>query len=52
MTPVLIGKDLLLEGSKPKTEDKQVATVHIYIYVYFSLGSSTLALFLFAIKAW
>ena len=32
MTPVLIGKDLVLEGSNPKIEDKQVPGIDIYIY--------------------
>ena len=32
MTPVLIGKDLVLEGSNPKIEDKQVPGMYIYIY--------------------
>ena len=31
MTPVLIGKDLVLEGSTTKIEDKQVPGIYIYI---------------------
>ena len=31
MTLVLIGKDLVLEGSTTKIEDKQVAGIYIYI---------------------
>ena len=31
MTPVLIEKGLLLEGSTPKTKDKQVRGIYIYI---------------------
>ena len=31
MTPVLNGKGLLLEGSNPKIEDKQVPVIYIYI---------------------
>ena len=31
MTLVLIGKGLLLEGSTPKTKDKQVPGIYIYI---------------------
>ena len=37
MTSVLIGKDLVLEGSTPKIEDKQVPGIYIYIcciYIY------------------
>ena len=35
MTPVLTGKDLVLEGSTTKMEDKQVPGVYIYIkYVH------------------
>ena len=30
MTPVLIGKDLVLEGWNPKIEDKQVPGIYIY----------------------
>ena len=33
MTPVLIGKGLLLEGSTPKTKDKQVRGIYIYLYI-------------------
>ena len=33
MTLVLNGKGLLLEGSNPKIEDKQVPGVYIYIYI-------------------
>ena len=32
MTLVLNGKGLLLEGSNPKIEDKQVPGMYIYIY--------------------
>ena len=32
MTLVLNGKGLLLEGSDPKIEDKQVPGIYIYIY--------------------
>ena len=34
MTLVLIGKDLVLEGSTTKIKDKQVPGIHIYIYIY------------------
>ncbi len=34
MTLVLNGKGLLLEGSNPKIEDKQVPGICIYIYTY------------------
>ena len=34
MTIVLIGKDLVLEGSRLKIEDKQVPGIYIYIYDY------------------
>ena len=34
MTPFLIGKGLLLEGSSPKIEDKQVPD-RSYIYIYY-----------------
>ena len=33
MTPVLIGKDLVLEGWSPKIEDKQVPGVYKYTYI-------------------
>ena len=32
MNLVLNGKGLLLEGSNPKIEDKQVPGIYIYIY--------------------
>ena len=38
MTPVLIGKGFLLEGSSPKIEDKHVPG--IYIYISLSLSPS------------
>ena len=34
MTLVLIGKDLVLEGSRLKLADKQVPGVHVYIYIH------------------
>ena len=34
MTPVLIGKGLLFEGSNSKIEDKQVPGIYIYIHIY------------------
>ena len=34
MTLVLNGKGLLLEGSHPKIEDKQVPGIHIFKYIY------------------
>ena len=33
MTHVLNGKGLLLEGSNPKIEDKQVPGIYTYIYL-------------------
>ena len=33
MTPVLIGKGLLFDGSNPKIEDKQVPGIYLYIYI-------------------
>ena len=36
MTLVLIGKDLVLEGSTTKIEDKQVPGIYIYIHIYVS----------------
>ncbi len=38
MTLVLNGKGLLLEGSNPKIEDKQVTGIHIYTYSIQILG--------------
>ena len=35
MTLVLIGKDLVLEGSTTKIEDKQVPGVDICVYRYY-----------------
>ena len=32
--PCLLGKDLVLEGSTTKIEDKQVPGIYIYIYTY------------------
>ena len=34
MTPVLLGKDLVLEAWSPKIEDKQVPGIYIYIHIY------------------
>ena len=34
MTLVLIGKDLVLEGSTTKIEDKQVPGVDLCVYTY------------------
>ena len=34
MTLVLNGKGLLLEGSDPKIEDKQVPGIYVYIYIH------------------
>ena len=35
MTLVLLEKGLVLEGSNPKIEDKQVPGIYIYIYTRF-----------------
>ena len=37
MTLVLNGKGLLLEGSNPKIEDKEVPGIYIYIYIYIEI---------------
>ena len=43
MTLVLIAKDLVLEGSTTKIEDKQVPGIYIYntIYIYVNYKSSS-----------
>ena len=40
MTPVLIGKGFLLEGSSPKIEDKHVPGIYIYLSLSLSLSLS------------
>ena len=37
MTIVLLEKDLVLEGSTPKIEDKQVPGIYTYINLYIHL---------------
>ena len=37
MTLVLNGKGLLLEGSNPKIEDKEVPGIYIYEYIYMNI---------------
>ena len=42
MTLVLAGKGLLLEGSTPKTKDKQVPTyIYIYIRMYHAVSEDS-----------
>ncbi len=41
MTLVLNGNGLLLEGSHPKIEDKQVPGIHIFKYIYESHAKKT-----------
>ena len=40
MTPVLIGKGLLFEGSNSKIEDKQVPGIYIYMCVYIYISKT------------
>ena len=40
MTLVLLEKGLVLEGSTPKIEDKQVPYIYIYIYTYIHIDFS------------
>ncbi len=50
MTRVLIGKDLVLEGSTTKIEDKQVPGIYIYIstwtWIIIIIGSIITSIFL------
>ena len=45
MTLVLIAKDLLLEGSSTKIEDKQVPGIYLYLYVHSICSVSFFLLF-------
>ena len=45
MTLVLLEKGLVLEGSNPKIEDKQVPGIYIYIHTIFSYICCSVATF-------